>query len=224
MLNISRWPRHSSTKITEKYDLHFDVKSQIELAIKMGEILAPSACRGCQGSISWRRIIRSIKKSLNLISQIQRLRRAGKALNRDTLQMTWRRVWDLNPGNLTVCRFSRAVPSTTRPTLHIKLLFTVPENAVETDAKLTPPQLHLPEKYPRPLSLGTYRSLRNSRSFCFQDQCHQPARPTCQKIAVLHKNSGLYYSKSVALCQILLSAKIDLNEQGIGDGKMIGSC
>ena len=50
----------------------------------------------------------------------------------------WRRVWDLNPGNLSVCRFSRAVPSTTRPTLHIKLLFAESENFVETDAKLTP--------------------------------------------------------------------------------------
>ena len=50
----------------------------------------------------------------------------------------WRRVWDLNPGNLSVCRFSRAVPSTTRPTLHIKLLFVVFQNLVETDAKLTP--------------------------------------------------------------------------------------
>ena len=39
LLNVSRWLGHSSTAITEKYYLHFDVKSQIELAIKMGEIL-----------------------------------------------------------------------------------------------------------------------------------------------------------------------------------------
>ncbi len=39
LLNVSRWLGHSSTAITDKYYLHFDVKSQIELAIKMGEIL-----------------------------------------------------------------------------------------------------------------------------------------------------------------------------------------
>ena len=34
-------------------------------------------------------------------------------------RLVWRRVWDSNPGNLSVCRFSRAVPSTARPTLRI---------------------------------------------------------------------------------------------------------
>jgi len=39
LLLVSKWLGHSSLAVTEKYYLHFDVKAQIESAIKMGEIL-----------------------------------------------------------------------------------------------------------------------------------------------------------------------------------------
>ena len=41
LLHVSRWLGHSNINmaVTEKYYLHFDVKSQIESAIKMGQIL-----------------------------------------------------------------------------------------------------------------------------------------------------------------------------------------
>lgn len=39
LLAVSKWLGHSNLAITEKFYIHFDVKSQIELAIKMGEIL-----------------------------------------------------------------------------------------------------------------------------------------------------------------------------------------
>lgn len=40
LLSVSKWLGHSTLAITEKFYLHFDVKSQIELANKMGEILS----------------------------------------------------------------------------------------------------------------------------------------------------------------------------------------
>lgn len=39
LLLVSRWLGHSNMAVTEKYYLHFDVKSQIESAVKMGQIL-----------------------------------------------------------------------------------------------------------------------------------------------------------------------------------------
>lgn len=39
LLHVSRWLGHSNMAVTEKYYLHFDVKSQIESAVKMGQIL-----------------------------------------------------------------------------------------------------------------------------------------------------------------------------------------
>jgi integrase len=39
LLAVSRWLGHSSLAVTEKFYLHFDVKAQIDLALKMGEIL-----------------------------------------------------------------------------------------------------------------------------------------------------------------------------------------
>lgn len=39
LLHVSRWLGHSNMAVTEKYYLYFDVKSQIESAIKMGQIL-----------------------------------------------------------------------------------------------------------------------------------------------------------------------------------------
>lgn len=39
LLAVSKWLGHSSTAVTEKYYLHFDVKGQIESAITMGQIL-----------------------------------------------------------------------------------------------------------------------------------------------------------------------------------------
>lgn len=38
------------------------------------------------------------------------------------LILGWRRVRDLNPGNLAVYRFSRPAPSATRTTLHINFI------------------------------------------------------------------------------------------------------
>lgn len=39
LLHVSKWLGHSNMAVTEKYYLHFDVKSQIDSAIKMGQII-----------------------------------------------------------------------------------------------------------------------------------------------------------------------------------------
>ena len=47
----------------------------------------------------------------------RRVRSCFAMLSNPTLKRAWRRVWDSNPRNLSVRRFSRPLPSTARPTL-----------------------------------------------------------------------------------------------------------
>ena len=52
LLSVSKWLGHSTLAITEKFYLHFDVKSQIELANKMGEILSLNISNDVKDNLS----------------------------------------------------------------------------------------------------------------------------------------------------------------------------
>ena len=52
LFDVSKWLGHSTMAITEKFYIHFDVKSQIEPANKMGEILSLNISNDVKDNLS----------------------------------------------------------------------------------------------------------------------------------------------------------------------------